>query len=151
MTDLEFMARALALAKQAAELGEVPVGAIVVDKNGQVLAESYNLRETTNIATRHAELMAIEEACKKLGAWRLGDCTLYVTLEPCPMCAGGIVNARLKRVVYGAADAKAGAVKSIYTLLSDPRLNHRPEVLGEVMAEECGRILSDFFKARRKP
>ncbi|MGE3388062.1 MAG: tRNA adenosine(34) deaminase TadA [Bdellovibrionales bacterium] len=146
--DPQYMAKALNLARQAAELGEVPVGALVVHE-GQIVAEAHNLRETEAVATHHAELMAIETACRKLGRWRLNGCTLYVTLEPCSMCAGAIVNARLDRVVYGAKDAKAGAVESVYQILSDPRLNHRPQVTAGVMAAECGALLTEFFRARR--
>lgn len=144
-----FMRQALELAHSAAEVDEVPVGAVVVYQD-RVISEAYNLRESTNIATRHAEVIAIEEACRRLGRWRLTGCTLYVTLEPCAMCAGAIVNSRLDRVVYGALDAKAGAVKSLYELLGDTRLNHRPQVTGGVMAEECGSLLSQFFQARRQ-
>lgn len=125
------------------------MGALVC-LNGKIIAEGKNQRESSHIATHHAELMAIEEACRKLGRWRLNDCTLYVTLEPCPMCAGAIVNARLGRIVYGATDPKAGAVESLYQILSDPRLNHRPDVRPRLMAEECGKVLSDFFKKRRE-
>ena len=147
-SDVAAMTRALALAGQAAAQGEVPVGALILHE-GQVIAETYNLRETTSCATHHAEVLAIEAACKALGRWRLTGCTLFVTLEPCAMCAGAIVNSRLDRVVYGAKDAKAGAVESLYQLLSDGRLNHRPEVVGGVLAPECGLILSEFFKRKR--
>ena len=146
--DLEFMAKALNLVRQATDLGEVPVGALIVH-GGQIVAEAYNLRETEAVATHHAELMAIEAACRQLGRWRLSGCTLYVTLEPCSMCAGAIVNARLDRVVYGAKDAKAGAVESVYQILSDSRLNHRPAITAGVRADECGAILTEFFRARR--
>lgn len=139
---------ALDLAQQAAAAGEVPVGAIVVCR-GDVIAAAHNQRETLRDPTAHAEMIAITQAAEALGAWRLEGCTLYVTLEPCPMCAGGIVQARLPRVVYGAADPKAGAVESLYTLLGDGRLNHRCEVQGGVLAEECGAVLTDFFRARR--
>lgn len=146
--DLDFMGHALKLARQAAELGEVPVGALVVHQ-GKIIAEAYNLRETEAMATRHAELIAIEIACRQLSRWRLTGCTLYVTLEPCTMCAGAVINSRIDRVVYGAKDPKGGAVDSLYTILSDPRLNHRPLVQAEVMATECGALLSDFFRLRR--
>lgn len=147
--DSTYMRRALALANQAAALGEVPVGAVVVHENA-VISEAYNLRETRPSALAHAELDVLAAACERLGRWRLSGCTLYVTLEPCVMCAGAIVQARVDRVVYGARDPKAGAVESLYQVLSDGRLNHRPEVRGGVLAEECGQILSDFFRMRRE-
>jgi tRNA(adenine34) deaminase len=142
------MRQALALAAQAAALGEVPVGAVIVHENA-VIAEAYNERESLASALAHAELSALRLACEKLGRWRLSGCTLFVTLEPCVMCAGALVQARVDRVVYGARDAKGGAVESLYQVLADLRLNHRPEVVGGVLAEECGKILSDFFKGRR--
>ena len=122
--DIIFMQRAIELAKKAAEIGEVPIGAVIV-KNGEIIAEAYNLRETQKLATAHAELYAIEAACKKLGGWRLFGCTLYVTLEPCAMCAGAIVNSRIKRVIIGAKDTKAGALGSLINLNFYP-LNHKP-------------------------
>lgn len=143
-----YMRKALDLAKQASAIGEVPVGALIVH-DGQVIAEAFNLRESDARSTAHAELLAIELACQKLGRWRLSGCTLVVTLEPCLMCAGAIVNSRLDKVVYGATDPKAGAVVSLYQVLEDKRLNHRPEVLGGVMASECADLLSEFFRARR--
>lgn len=143
-----YMRRALELAARAAALGEVPVGALVVCEN-QVISEAYNERETRPSALAHAEIDALKLACQKLGRWRLSGCTLYVTLEPCVMCAGALVQARVDRVVYGARDVKAGAVESLYQVLSDARLNHRPVVLGGVLAEECGSLLSEFFRARR--
>jgi tRNA(adenine34) deaminase len=146
--DAGFMARALELARAAAELGEVPVGAVVV-KSGRVVAEGFNLREALEDPTAHAERLALTLAGRSLGSWRLDGCTLYVTLEPCPMCAGAIVQARVPRVVYGAADPKAGACESLFRLLSDPRLNHRAVVEGGLMAEECGGVLTEFFRRRR--
>ncbi len=146
--DESFMKRALELALKASELKEVPVGALVVHNN-QVISEAYNLRETSKKSTAHAELLAIEAACEKLGAWRLVDCTLYVTLEPCLMCAGAIVQSRVSEVIYGATDPKGGAVASLYQCLSDPRLNHQVKVRGGLLETECGAILSDFFKVRR--
>lgn len=143
------MHEALKLAGAAAQIGEVPVGAVVVFK-GEVVGRGQNRRESEKQATHHAEILAIKEACSKLGRWRLESCTLYVTLEPCVMCAGAIVNSRIERVVYGARDSKGGAVESLYQILSDSRLNHRPEVLGGVLAPDCGQILSDFFRERRK-
>ena len=142
------MRQALLLADRAAELGEVPVGALIVFEN-QIIARAYNERETLANVLAHAEITALSTACGALGRWRLSGCTLYVTLEPCLMCAGAIVQSRVARVVFGATDAKAGAVQSLYSTLSDTRLNHRPEVLGGVLAEECGARLSDFFRQRR--
>lgn len=147
-TDEKFMMRALELAQAASLKGEVPVGALVV-QDGEIIAEAYNEREGKPSALAHAELTAIALSCGRLGRWRLSGCTLYVSLEPCVMCAGAIVQARLDRVVFGARDAKAGAVESLYQVLSDNRLNHRPQVVGGVLAEECGKILSEFFRARR--
>ncbi|HBT77951.1 MAG TPA: tRNA adenosine(34) deaminase TadA [Planctomycetaceae bacterium] len=143
-----FMREAMLLAGTAAGENEVPVGAVVV-KNGRVIAADHNRRETLRDPTAHAEMLAITQAAASIGNWRLDDCTLYVTLEPCPMCAGAIVLARIPRVVYGAADPKAGAVDTLYRLLDDPRLNHRSEIIGGVLAHECGKMLSDFFRARR--
>lgn len=140
---------AINLANTAAEQNEVPVGAIIVC-DGQVVAEAYNLKEKTQLPTSHAELRAIELAAQKLGRWRLTDCDLYVTLEPCAMCAGAIVQARLKRLIFGTRDPKAGAVKSLYEITTDPRLNHRVEVTEAVLANECSHVLSSFFKARRQ-
>ena len=147
--DIDYMRQALKLATQAGELGEVPVGAVLVHEN-QVIAEAYNLRESRPSALAHAELMVLQTGCEKLGRWRLTGCTLYVTLEPCVMCAGALVNARVDRVVYGARDPKAGAVESLYQVLGDQRLNHRPVVEGGVLGDECGKLLSDFFRVRRE-
>ncbi|MGE4132022.1 MAG: tRNA adenosine(34) deaminase TadA [Bdellovibrionales bacterium] len=146
--DTQFMRQALDHAKAAAQAGEVPVGALLV-KDGQVISSAGNEREALKSPLAHAEITVISRASQALDRWRLTDCTLYVTLEPCTMCAGAIVQARLARVVYGARDPKAGAVESLYRVLSDSRLNHRPEVLGGVLAEECGQILSRFFASRR--
>lgn len=143
------MREALRQAELAAAEGEVPVGAIVVHE-GTVIAAAYNQREALHDPTAHAEMIAITQAAAALGSWRLAGCTLYVTLEPCPMCAGAIVNSRLPRVVYGAADPKAGAVDTLYSLLRDPRLNHASEVVGGVLAEECGDILRQFFRQKRQ-
>ena len=142
------MARALALAERAAELGEVPVGAVVV-VNDQVVAEAHNERESRRDPTAHAELLALGRAAQALGRWRLSGATLWVTLEPCPMCAGALVNARIDRLVFGARDPKAGAVRSLYQIADDPRLNHRLEVQGGVMADPCASVLRRFFAARR--
>ncbi|KMN41187.1 MAG: tRNA adenosine(34) deaminase TadA [Lactobacillus sp.] len=142
------MKQALEEAQQAALLGEVPIGAVLVYE-GKIIARAHNLRETTQNATTHAELLVIQEACKKIGSWRLEDTTLYVTLEPCPMCAGAILQSRVPRVVYGARDQKAGCVDSLYHLLNDERFNHECDVTEGILAEECGQILTDFFKALR--
>ena len=147
--DRQFMQLALKEAKKAGDLGEVPIGAVIVH-NGEVIASASNLRETTQNAVTHAELMAIQQACKKVGSWRLEEATLYVTLEPCPMCAGAILQSRIPRVVYGARDMKAGCVDSLYRLLNDSRFNHECEVTEGVLAEECGQILTDFFRALRE-
>jgi tRNA(adenine34) deaminase len=145
------MRRALDLARRAAALGEAPIGAVVyLTATGEVLSEAHNLREKNGDPTGHAELMAIREAAMKRGDWRLNDCTLVVTLEPCPMCAGAIVNARVGRLVYGATDPKAGAVTTLYEICSDPRLNHRISPIGGVCAEEAGELLSAFFRQRRE-
>ena len=146
--DIFYMQRAIELAKKAAEIGEVPIGAVIV-KNGEIIAEAYNLRETQKLATAHAELDAIEAACKKLGGWRLFGCTLYVTLEPCAMCAGAIVNARIDRVVYGASDIRFGACGSLFNINSYP-LNHAFLITSGVCEEECKNMLSDFFAELRK-
>jgi len=146
--DVHYMQQALAIARDAAAAGEVPVGAIVVRKD-EVIGRGGNRRETASDPMGHAEIDAIAAACQQRGDWRLNDCTLYVTLEPCPMCAGTIVNARLGRLVYGAADPKAGAVRSLYRLCEDRRLNHRVSVTPGVLAEVCGGLLTRFFRARR--
>ncbi|MBR2388738.1 MAG: tRNA adenosine(34) deaminase TadA [Clostridia bacterium] len=146
--DIFFMNEAIKLAQKAAELGEVPIGALIV-RDGVIISEAFNLRETEKLATAHAELSAIEAACKKLGGWRLFGCTLYVTLEPCPMCAGAIVNSRIDRVVYGAPDLRFGACGSLFNINSYP-LNHAFEITGGVCEEECKALLSDFFKELRK-
>lgn len=147
--DREFMRLALEEAQKAAALGEVPIGAVLVFE-GEVIARAHNLRETTQNATTHAELMVIQEACAKIGSWRLEETTLYVTLEPCPMCAGAILQSRIPRIVYGARDIKAGCVDSLYRLLNDARFNHECEVTEGILAEECGQILTDFFRALRE-
>ena len=142
------MSLALDQARLAASLGETPIGAVLVWE-GQVAASAYNRRELDRLATAHAELLAINEACRKLGGWRLHKATLYVTLEPCPMCAGAIINARIKRVVYGASDRKAGCCGSVLDLFREP-FNHHAEVTGGVLAEESAALLSSFFKQLRK-
>ncbi len=146
--DYYFMLRALKQAKCAYKKGEVPVGAVVV-KDGEIIARGHNLREISQDPTQHAELIAMKKAAKKLNSWRLTGCTLYVTLEPCPMCSGVIINSRIDKVVFGAYDEKAGCCTTLYHLCNDERFNHRAQVLGGVMAEECAKILSDFFKEKR--
>lgn len=148
-SDEHLMRQALALAQQAMEEDEVPVGAIIAQGH-RVVGSGWNQREALQDPTAHAEMIAITQASASLGSWRLEECTLYVTLEPCPMCAGAIVQARLPRVVYGAIDPKAGAVDSLFRLVDDPRLNHRADVTGGVLAEECGAILSHFFQEKRR-
>ena len=147
-SDETMMQHALTLARQAAMLEEVPIGAVVFHE-GEVVGEGFNTKETSNNPTAHAELNAIIDASKRLGRWRLHDCTLVVTLEPCPMCAGAIVNARLDRVVYGASDKKSGACRTLFKIADDPRLNHRCEIISGVLEEECIELLQDFFKIRR--
>jgi tRNA(adenine34) deaminase len=142
------MKLALRVAKRAAARGEVPVGAVIV-REGASLGSAGNQRELSSDATAHAEVLALRKAGKKARAWRLTGATLYVTLEPCAMCAGAIVLARVPRVIYGASDPKAGAAGSVLDVLSEPRLNHRPQVRGGVLGEECGALLSGFFAARR--
>ena len=142
------MQLALQQAYAAAEADEVPVGAVIVH-HGHVVGAAHNQRQVLRDPTAHAEMLAITQAAEALGDWRLSDCALYVTLEPCPMCAGAIVNARIPFVVYGATDRKAGAVQSLYHLLNDERLNHRCEVIPGVHADACGQILTDFFQQKR--
>ena len=145
--DEKFMREAMRLARIAAERDEVPVGAVAV-RNGEIIASAYNTREESKCATHHAEILAIEAACRALGGWRLPGVTLYVTMEPCVMCAGAIVNARIERVVYGARDHRFGAFGSAIDVNS-AGLNHRPEIVGGLLGEECAAILSDYFKAKR--
>ena len=147
MDDLYYMSEAIAEARLAYEKDEVPVGAIIVH-DGEIIARAHNLRETGKNALMHAETMAVDIACKTLGGWRLPRCTLYVTLEPCPMCAGAIVNSRIDRVVFGAYDRRAGAFGSILDLNAYP-LNHKPEIVGGIMEEECRTMLQEFFKRKR--
>ena len=148
VSDDEAMQLALDQAAAAAVHGDVPIGAVVV-RDGQVIAARHNERELTGDPTAHAEVLAIRDAANVVGHWRLLDCALYVTLEPCVMCAGALVNARIGRVVFGAVDPKAGALVSLYQVCSDPRLNHRPPVVAGVRAEEAGKLLRDFFASRR--
>ncbi|MBR5498482.1 MAG: nucleoside deaminase [Clostridia bacterium] len=147
MTHRELMTRAIELAKEAGAEGEVPVGAVIA-KNGEIIAEGRNRREILKTALGHAEIEAIHRACEKLGSWRLSGCTLYVTLEPCPMCAGAIINARLDKVVYGAYDLKAGSVSSV-TDLFNREYNHRPDVQEGFMENDCRKLLTEFFEKLR--
>ena len=144
-----YMRAALQQAELALSENEVPVGAVIV-RNERIIAAAHNQREQLRDPTAHAEMIAITQAAEAVGGWRLLECTLYVTLEPCPMCAGAILQARIPSLVYGAADPKAGAVSSLFRLLGDARLNHRTEVVPHVLDQDCGRILSDFFLQRRR-
>jgi len=146
--DEQFMLEAIEQAKKALEFDEVPIGAVVV-KDGEIVGTGFNRRETGKNALYHAEIAAIDEACKKLGGWRLWQCELYVTLEPCPMCAGAIINSRIKRVVYGCKDYKAGSCTSVINLFDLP-YNHRPECTGGILENECSAMLSDFFRNLRQ-
>lgn len=144
-----FMELALDEAVQAAQAGEVPVGAVIV-RGAEVIARGHNMREHWLDATAHAEVIAIREACRKLHNWRLSGCTLYVTVEPCPMCAGAIWNSRIDTVVFGCRDNRAGAVESLFNVLSHPSLNHRPVVIGGICEEQCRALMQDFFAQRRE-
>jgi tRNA(adenine34) deaminase len=144
------MEMALEEAGLAADADEVPVGAVVVHRERGVIARAHNQRETLNDPTAHAEMIALTQAARALGSWRLEDCLLYVTLEPCPMCAGAVVLARVPFVVYGCADPKAGACDTLYHITNDPRLNHRAQVIGGVLADRCAAVLTDFFAAKRR-
>lgn len=145
----KFMKKALAEAEKAKAIDEVPIGAVIV-QNGKIIARAYNKRNKGKIATHHAEILAIEKACKKIGDWRLENCEIYVTLEPCPMCAGAIANARIKKLVFGAFDT-AGTNKNLLSdILQDTRLNHKVEIEGGVLEEKCRNILTTFFKTKRK-
>jgi tRNA(adenine34) deaminase len=148
LTDDQAMRLALEQAAAAAAHDDVPIGAVVV-RNGELIAARHNERELTGDPTAHAEILAIRDASQVIGHWRLLDCTVYVTLEPCPMCAGAMVNARVGRLVYGAADPKAGAVASLYELCGDSRLNHRLPVIAGLHADAAGQLLRDFFASRR--
>ncbi len=150
LQDEKYMRLALKKAKAAALLDEVPVGAVLVSGDGRILSQTGNKRETLNSTLGHAELVAIHRACKKLNSWRLINCTLYVTLEPCFMCAGALVQSRIGRVVYGTSDPKGGALHSLAQLGQDARLNHQFEITAGVLAEECSQILKDFFRNKRK-
>ncbi len=143
------MLLAIEEAKKAFNKKEVPIGAIIVKEN-KVIARAHNLRETSKNAVSHAELIAIQDACNLLGGWRLTDCTLYVTIEPCPMCAGAILQSRIKKVVIGAMDVKAGACGSILNLLNNPKFNHQTEIETGVLEEECSQLMKEFFKSLRE-
>ena len=147
--DEKFMYAAIAEADKARELTEVPIGAVIVYQD-EIIATGHNVRETTQLSLSHAELLAIEAANRALGSWRLEDCTLYVTLEPCAMCAGAIVQARIKRVVFGAFDPKAGCAGTLMNLLDDDRFNHQVELNTGVLEKECGNLLKNFFKELRR-
>ena len=149
MEDIFFMKKAISEAKKAKLLGEIPVGAVVVREN-EIIASSYNLRETEKNALCHAEITAIDAACKKLGKWRLDDCVIYVTLEPCPMCAGAMLQAKIKKCVFGAYEPKFGAVGSVFNLFYDFKYNHNVLFTGGVLENECKKLLSDFFEDRRE-
>lgn len=145
----KFMKEALKEAKKAYAIEEVPVGAVIV-KDGKIIARAYNKKETKKTATSHAEILAIEKACKKLDSWRLTDCEMYVTLEPCSMCAGALINSRIKKLYIGTQDEKTGACGSVLNLLEDYKFNHKIEVEKYILKEECENILKEFFKMLRK-
>ncbi|HIE90233.1 MAG: tRNA adenosine(34) deaminase TadA [Methylophilaceae bacterium] len=149
LSDTDYMQQAITLAQQAAAQGEVPVGAIIV-KGGEIIGKGSNIPIDTHDPTAHAEIIAIRDAAQRIGNYRLIDCTLYVTLEPCAMCTGAMQHARITRVIYGASDAKTGACGSVVNLMAETKLNHHTAVEGGVLADECGSLLSEFFKARRK-
>ncbi|MEK3784823.1 MULTISPECIES: tRNA adenosine(34) deaminase TadA [Paenibacillus] len=144
-----WMRQAIAEALKAQELGEVPIGAVIVHNN-EIIGRGYNLRETTKDGTAHAEIVAIRQASEHLDAWRLLDCRLYVTLEPCPMCAGAIVQSRVPQVIYGTTDPKAGCAGTLMNLLQEPRFNHQTEVIPNVLQSDCSSLLTDFFRQLRK-
>lgn len=148
--EILYMEKALELAKKAYELGEVPVGAVVVkNSSGEIVGEGYNLRETAKNALAHAEIIAINDACRRLGGWRLPDCSIYVTLEPCPMCCGAIINARIDNVIFGAKDRKSGSAVSVQQMF-ELSYNWKPKVISGVLEEECSGILSEFFTELRR-
>lgn len=149
MNDADMMRVALEEAQRAADMGEMPVGCVIA-KDGEIIARGHNLRETTNDPSAHAEIVAMRRAAEKLGSWRLEDCTMYVTLEPCPMCAGAIVQGRVARLVYGADDPACGCAGSVYRIPEDPAFNHFCRSEGGLLAGECARKLGDFFERRRK-
>ena len=150
LDDAGFMKEALKEAQAAFDAGEVPIGAVLVDPAGAIVARAHNMRETWRDGTAHAEIIALREAAKKLGRWRLSGLTLYVTIEPCPMCAGALVMSRVDRVVYGATDAKAGACESLFNIVGHPALNHQLEMRAGVLEDECRAIMKRFFQERRR-
>lgn len=147
--DEKYMKEALRQAKKAADLGEAPIGAVIVQDN-RIIARGYNTRESKKKATGHAEIMAIERACKKLGGWRLPNSSIYVTLEPCPMCSGAVIAARIDRLYFGAYDSKSGCCGSVCNLFEKGAFNHTVDVVGGIMEDECSQIISDFFKELRQ-
>lgn len=149
MDDIKWMKEAIKQAKKAVSYDEVPIGCVIV-KNDKIIARGYNKREILQQSIAHAEIMAIQKACKKLGTWRLEDCVLYVTLEPCPMCAGAIIQSRIRKVVYGASDPKGGCVGTCTNLLEIPQFNHHPEYIKGVLESECSDLLKCFFKKKRE-
>lgn len=149
MNNEKWMKEAIKQAKKAAQKDEVPIGCVIV-KDDQIIARAYNKREMKQCSTAHAEILAIEKACKKLGSWRLGDCDLYVTLEPCPMCSGAIIQSRIRNVIFGAYDPKGGCMGSNMNINDVRGFNHYPDIEGGILQDECSRLLKDFFKAKRK-
>ena len=149
MNNEKWMKEAIKQAKKAAQKDEVPIGCVIV-KDDQVIARAYNKREMKQCSTAHAEILAIEKACKKLGSWRLEDCDLYVTLEPCPMCSGAIIQSRIRNVIFGAYDPKGGCMGSNMNINDVRGFNHYPDIEGGILQDECSRLLKEFFKAKRK-
>lgn len=149
MNNKKWMKEAIKQAKKAAQKDEVPIGCVIV-KDDQVIARAYNKREMKQCSTAHAEILAIEKACKKLGSWRLEDCDLYVTLEPCPMCSGAIIQSRIRNVIFGAYDPKGGCMGSNMNINDVRGFNHYPDIEGGILQDECSRLLKEFFKAKRK-
>lgn len=147
--DEYYMREAIKQAKKAESIDEVPIGAVIVH-NDKIIARAHNLRESKQNAIAHAEIIAIQKACRKIGSWRLEDCTLYVTLEPCPMCSGAILQSRIKRVVYGAADPKGGCIESCMRMYEVKGFNHYPEITSGILKEECSELLKNFFKLKRE-
>ncbi|MDD4496072.1 MAG: tRNA adenosine(34) deaminase TadA [Eubacteriales bacterium] len=148
LTSRHFMKQALAEANKARAEGEIPIGAVIVH-NGEIIAAAHNMRETENDATSHAEIIAIREAGKKIGSWRLSECDIYVTLEPCPMCAGALIQSRIRTLYYGASDPKAGATGSVINLLSVKDFNHKVDVIAGILEDECASLLTEFFRNLR--
>lgn len=149
MNNEKWMKEAIKQAKKAAQKDEVPIGCVIV-KDNQIIARAYNKREMKQCSTAHAEILAIEKACKKLGSWRLEDCDLYVTLEPCPMCSGAIIQSRIRNVIFGAYDPKGGCMGSNMNINDVRGFNHYPDIEGGILQDECSRLLKEFFKAKRK-